>query len=346
MGLAELLLHLALVSAPPLYNPSSPDPASPQLVALLQLRREDLPHDLRGEVYPVALFKDGSFRDARTGGVHPLTGEVEKTLPVMNSALDSIRDFTVYDGAAPIGRFQVTAVESAVYSCRAIQVGVGEMDLPERYIRFGRLDPRVQTFAVSGPGLAYQYTLNYYLALSRPVSQPEFGWGWDQAADPGAVGRLRDAIWAAGAEALAEGGQGTTSGRPDPPRWSLRESFRIFDLDRDGRPEGMGVVEVVSAGETRERGTSPALPRVASAIVWARDEGPARAPRIIAVLRQTDRAGREDVRRDLAEVMDLDGDGVAEIFYQVDGWEYHGFEIHALAGDGLEIVFAGGGYGC
>ena len=341
MGLAEILLHLALLPGPILRTSAPADTADAQLVAVLQLRREDLPHDLRGEIYPVALLADGSYRDARTGGVHPLTGDPERTIPRGDSPLDSIHDFTVYHDAAAIGRFRVASVESAVYSCRALRIGLGEMDLPDEYVRFGRLDPRVQTFAVSAPGFSYQYALNYYVALSRPFPQPAFG--WDPGIDPTTARRLRDALWRAGTDALARGSGADGESRAGAPRWSTRQPFRTFDLDRDGRPEAMGVVEAVMVGEPAPTTTSP---RLASAIVWARDEGPARIPTILAVLLQADAAGRVDARRFLAEVMDLDGDGVAELFYQIDGWEVHGFEIHALVEGRLETVFEGGGYGC
>ena len=48
----------------------------------------------------------------------------------------------------------------------------------------------------------------------------------------------------------------------------------------------------------------------------------------------------------LAEVMDLDGDGLAEPFYQVEAWEYYGFQIYALRTGALEEVFSGAAYGC
>ena len=48
----------------------------------------------------------------------------------------------------------------------------------------------------------------------------------------------------------------------------------------------------------------------------------------------------------LAEVMDLDGDGLAEPFYQVEAWEYYGFQIYALRNGTLQEVFSGAAYGC
>lgn len=335
MGFAELLLLLTLPAGPADRGHAFvPDTTEPQLVALLQLRREDLPHALRGEIYPVAIVEGDSFRDVRVGGVHPLTGEVDRRLPETATPLESIREFTVYHDAAPVGRFRVNGIESAVYSCSAVRVGVGEMDLPDRFVRFGRLDPRVQTFAVSGIGVAYEYTLNYYLALGRPVSQADFT--WDSLSDPAAMGRLRDAVWEAGGRAL-EGGGAHSGGAL---RW--RDGFRTFDVDRDGRPEAVGIVEAVMPITSASGAAPPAL----SAIVWAGDRGADDPPKILAILEQTEGSGQEDVRRHLAEVIDLTGDGVAELFYQIDGWEHHAFEIHALRGDALEAVFAGADYGC
>lgn len=308
MGFAEIiLLSLRLLAAGRAEDGLAPfaHTAEPQLVALLALRRENLPHTLRGEIYPIAVFEGNLFRDASVRGVHPLTGAGSDAPSSAVSPLAEIRQFTVYQRAAPIGGFRVTGIEAAVYSCAAVQVGVGDMDLEPSHVRFGRLDPRVQTFAVSGPGVTYEYTLNYYLALSVPVSQPDFT--WDSLSDPAATRRLRDAIREA-AGSLAE---------PD--------GFRTFDLDGDGQPEAVGAVE--------------------AAIVWASDRGPEATPQILAVLEETP-GGRLNRRRHLAEVMDLTGDGIAELFYQIDGIEHHAFEIHALERNALTEVFSGAGYGC
>lgn len=334
MGFAAHLLFLALLAGPADRGFAfAADTTEPQLVALLHLRRENLPHALRGEIYPVAVVEGDSFRDARVGGVHPLTGEVDRRLPEDASPLQVVREFTVYHDTAPVGHFRVAGIESAVYSCNAIRVGVGEMEMPAPLIRFGRLDPRVQTFAVSGIGVTYEYTLNYYLALGRPVPQADFT--WDSLADPAAMDRLRQAVREAGARVLTSG-----DGSREALRWG--DGFRTFDLDRDGRPEAVGIVEAAAPITS----TGGAAPPSVSAVVWAGDRGPDSPPKILAILEQTAGDGRGDLRRHLAEVVDMNGDGVAELFYQIDQWEHHAFEIHALRGDRLEEVFSGADYGC
>lgn len=322
MGFAEILLALALLAgrADRSHAPAL-ERAEPQLVALLQLRRENLPHALRAEMYPLAIFDGSLFREAQTGGVHPLTGETGSLDSTTPSPLDSIREFTVYDRGRSVGGFRVTGVQSAVYHCGAYLIGVGETDLPAAQVRFGRLDPRTQTFSLSGPGIAYEYSLNYYVALSRAVPQPDFA--WDSLSDPAALGRLRAAIREAGGRA---GG-----GSPSHGIW--HNGFRTFDLDQDGRAEAVGTVALTRPAE-------------GARIVWASDRGPDDPPRILAVLEQTEGGERGHDRRHLVEVMDLTGDGVAEVLYQLDGGERRAFAIHALAGEVLEEVFAGAGYGC
>ena len=113
-------------------------------------------------------------------------------------------------------------------------VGLGRLDIPERYVRFGRFDPRVHSLSVSGRGIRYEYTLNYYLALGRAV--PQEGFRADSTADRSATSRLRAAVWTEGVEALSEYGEGPwlPGARWEDPRWSLEEDFQVFDLDRDG----------------------------------------------------------------------------------------------------------------
>ncbi|MCI0581535.1 MAG: hypothetical protein L0227_01355, partial [Chloroflexi bacterium] len=174
---------LAVFSPPPEVAPPSgrpglaaaeTDSTAEQVVAVLHLRREDLPHAIRGEIYPVARIAGGRYEDALVTGPNPLTEEPASEIAHRAGALDSSRDFTVYDRGAPIGRFVVTDVGPAVYSCRGVMVGLGRMDIPERYVRFGRFDPRVHSLSVSGRGVRYEYTLNYYLALGRAVPQDRF----------------------------------------------------------------------------------------------------------------------------------------------------------------------------
>jgi hypothetical protein len=326
--------------------PATPSDSTPdQIVAVLHLRREDLPHAIRGEIYPVARIVGDRYEDALVTGPNPLTDESPSSLTA--TALDSARAFTVYDRGAPIGNFAVTDVGPAVYSCRGVMVGFGRLEIPERYVRFGRFDPRVHSLSVSGQGVRYEYTLNYYLALGRPV--PQGGFRADSTADRSATSRLRAAVWTEGVKALSEYGEGPwlPGARWENPRWSLEEGFQVFDLERDGRMEGMGVLEaiVTDDGAPIDGGLGPSQ-YVATAIVWASDRSGEGRPSPLLVLRHAREVRHWNFGYHLAEVMDLDGDGRAEPFYQVEAWKYYGFQIYALRGQRLEEVFNGAGYGC
>ena len=355
----SVLPHLlAVLGSPPKVVPGGSGPSNglsiaasrgdstaEQVVAVLHLRRENLPHAIRGEIYPVARIVGDRYEDALVTGPNPLTDESPS--PLARSALDSARAFTVYDRGAPIGTFAVTDIGPAVYSCRGVMVGFGRLEIPERYVRFGRFDPRVHSLSVSGQGVRYEYTLNYYLALGRPV--PQDGFRADSTADRSAASRLRAAVWTEGVKALSEYGEGPwlPGARWENPRWSLEEGFQVFDLDRDGRMEGMGVLEaiVTDEGAPIDAGLGPSQ-YVATAIVWASDRSAEGRPSPLLVLRHAREVRHWNFGYHLAEVMDLDGDGRAEPFYQVEAWEYYGFQIYALRGERLEEVFNGAGYGC
>ena len=323
------------------------DSIAEQVVAVLHLRREDLPHAIRGEIYPVARIVGGRYEDALVPGPNPLTGELSSPVERPEGALQSTRDFTVYDRGSAIGSFAVTDVGPAVYSCRGVMVGLGRLEIPERYVRFGRFDPRVHSLAVSGQGVRYEYTLNYYVALARPVLQD--GFHADSTADRAATSRLRAAVWTEGVKALSEYGEGPwlPGARWEDPRWSLEEGFQVYDLDRDGRMEAVGVLEaiVTDDGAPVDGGLGPSQ-YVATAIVWVSDRGREDRPAPLLVLRHAREVRHWNFGYHLAEVMDLDGDGRAEPFYQVEAWEYYGFQIYALRGRRLEEVFSGAGYGC
>lgn len=323
------------------------DTVRDQLVAVLHLRREDLPHDLRGEIFPVARIHDGIYEEVLTQGPNPLVGESPSSGSPPATPLDTHRDFTIYDQGTTIGRFTIDEVSPAIYSCSAVMVGMGRLEIPDRYVRFGRFDPRVRSLSVSGQGVRYEYTLNYYLALASPVGQE--GFLADSTDHPEAVSRLRAAIWTDGVEALSEYGEGPwrSDARWEEPRWSWEDGFRVVDLDRDGRLEAVGILEaiVTEDGPPADGGLGPNQ-FVATTIVWVSDRGPGQRPANLLVLRHARDIRHWDYGYHLAEVMDLDGDGLAEPFYQVEAWEYYGFQIYALRNGVLAEVFSGAAYGC
>lgn len=140
--------------------------------------------------------------------------------------------------------------------------------------------------------------------------------------------------------------------RPDAqwgePRWGWAEGFRTFDLDQDGWAEAMGVVEavVIPPGHDSPAPASETEPFYASILMWVEDQGPDTAPRVLLTLKQATPSSKAGFGYHLAEVVDIDGDGVAELFYQVEGWEYHAFAIYAFRDDTLHEWFSGSGYGC
>ncbi len=352
MGIAPLLL-IALLAGQDASTPANmaavadTTDSARQLVALLQLRRENLPHSVRGEIYPIALLENGSLAEAVTFGVHPLTGDDEFQTD-RETPLATIRDFTIYHHGDAIGEFSVTEIETAIYSCSPVRVGTGNLSLPDEYIRFGRFDPRVTSLAVSGRGFEYEYTLNYYLALSQPVSQVEFG--WDSLFNPAATERLREAIMRMASDSLAhyEAALDRPDARWGEPRWSWAEGFRTFDLDRDGWAEAMGVVEAVVIPPDNDAPESAPEnePFYASILMWVEDQGPGTVPRVLLTLKQATPSSKAGFGYHLAEVVDIDGDGVAELFYQVEGWEHHAFAIYAFRDDTLHEWFSGSSYGC
>lgn len=341
-ALTLLLAHLAGdAPRPPIEFARSPGP--PQVVAVLQLRRENLPHSVRGEIYPVAMLDGESFIEVLAPGAHPFVGDAAPVDPTATTVLDSVREFTIYHRGEVVGSFSVDRIESAVYSCSAIRIGTGDLNLPDRLVQFGRYDPRVQPHAVSGQGFEYEYTLNYYVALSDPVEQADFS--WDATFNPDAAERLREAILAFADDSLR--GDPNSPWGPtakwDAPRWSWEQGFGTYDLDRDGWAEGVGVVEALVTEPDATHG-----PRrfFATALVWVEDRGPDIPPQLLLFHRQAKAAQDWDFGYHLAEVLDINGDGVAELFYQVEDQEYFGYAILSFDGNRLVERFHGGAYGC
>ncbi|MCK5439343.1 MAG: hypothetical protein KAI97_05340, partial [Gemmatimonadetes bacterium] len=124
--------------------------------------------------------------------------------------------------------------------------------------------------------------------------------------------------------------------------------FRTFDLDQDGWAEAMGVVEVlvVPPGNDSLESASESEPFHASILMWVEDRGPDTVPQVLLTLKQAAPTSKVGLGYHLAEVVDIDGDGVAELFYQIEGWEYHAFAIYTLRDDTLHEWFFGAGYGC
>jgi hypothetical protein len=227
-------------------------------------------------------------------------------------------------------------------------VGIGRMDLPQAYLRFDPQDRRVTGSQGFDGERSFNYSLTFYLAMSRAAPQAVFEERNRYAR------RALDQIQArlmsladrhyARYRVIPGGGKELERSRP------LLEEFRVFDLDRDGRPEIMGRYvmkirkEVVySARGREEKGVET---EEVPLVLWVRDRGSSRPLEELFAHKDMLQEGSWGRGRELVEVMDLDGDGAAEILFKDSGWESTEFAIYALRQGKLVQVFQGAGYGC
>lgn len=282
------------------------------------------------------------------------TDRADTAAPPQDSptVLDTIRAFTTYRDGRPTGRFRVRDVVSAPYTCTAVRVGIGDfLQAPadEQFDADDAFDPdnpRLDVYTSGSADGLRTDALTYLLALARPIDQPDF------ARDPGAheqvVERLRERIRSLGVDSLSRTSlswqPGPEISRTEPELTELA----LFDLDGDGRLEGTGRVALRIEQDIASSGNPEPFIETfdVSLLYWVRDRGAGRPPAVLLTELDVVSGGSWGEGLERVEVMDLDGDGIAEPFYERSGWEGNDFVVYSLVDGRIVQAFEGSGYGC
>ncbi|MBI3605021.1 MAG: hypothetical protein HY202_03225 [Nitrospirae bacterium] len=317
-----------------------PDKAN--LISLLYVRRDNLTGRIHGEVYPIALAKNGEYREASI-----TTFDDKHPLITQSTRLDKFKQFHIYDHGMEKGTFNVTEKSESDYQCVRVLVGTGPTtSLSPSILRFDPMDARVSSFHSfqGGRGKIVDTSMVYYLATSRKGEKSNFD--VEKNYDLATLEQIKKSLKSIAQAKLAQ--HDTTYGEEVERLPIKMEEFRLFDLNGDGNPEAMGqfsmkIRKKVSYSGSAEKRVETEL---ISLMLWLKPALFNGRDQVLLELKADLAEGSWGKGYDLIEVADFDGDGIGEVLFKSSGWEVTAFHIYSLKNGKLEKVFSGAGYGC
>ncbi|MBD1844452.1 hypothetical protein H6F89_13825 [Cyanobacteria bacterium FACHB-63] len=319
----------------------SPLPRQDKLIGLFIVKRNNLNQQYRGEIYPIAQYKNGRYSDASVD-VTPEMRQNAKEADIVKrnaarSVLNSRSTFTVTNTQGKsLGQFKADRLGVSQFACSSLLIGRGKL-LGQSNVQtmFNQL-PRDRERRSSGffNGQEFDETWRSTLAAQSV---------------PSAVApvRLTSAQTAQYRKDLMQ--IGTREIAKNPQAKAVQGSVslidvQVFDLDRDGKPEVYGKLRKAPARPV----TSSNRPTVQSiyANVWLGYTAP--QPKILTsqVVPYFVPSGEVSRAYEVLGAIDANSDGKQEVLIQNNGYEAINFSVYELQNNQLKSVFTGAGYGC
>jgi hypothetical protein len=348
LALATLFLSGAIACAPvsdlvrSIATESSAQPL-PNLVSLFLVKKDNLNHEFRGEVYPLAL----SINDRYVDVSQDLTLQVRTDSDVdrliqLNEARSMLRampDFRVVNDSTQLGRFTVDQLKVGQFACSSFLIGqgqfTGDRTLPELYRSLP--DDRAGGFSGSVGNRQFDESWKWAIATSQPRLPPASK--LPANLDPA---QFKPDLLAIG-EPLIQQAE-LLPGQSVSTAATIVEKVTIYDLDRDGQPEVLGLLRKGTDQRVPPDRTAAASGVTVYASVWLsyqNNQPTLIANEIIAYQYPVTRSPS-----DVIGIFDLNGDGTEEVITKENGYEAIGFSIYELKEAQLEEVFNGAQYGC
>lgn len=289
------------------------------VVALLVSRDDRIAGDTIFEVLPLARYADGAYRTV-VGWEIPGDADVLRG----DSLLAVHRRYAVFRKGRQVGSMVVDSVVRDDFECSELPVGKGTATVEAG--AFGAVQPTVPMIRGRMGGREVRYGLTVLLALDERA--PAVDTQGRSIPDPAALRPdQRSLLVEEATRRVAE-----QAGQEGGPGVDVR-SLTSYDFDGDGTYEHLVVV-----GATDREGRS-------HSVVLA---GRFRDGRWMPLLAES-RSEAPDSWGDgyrLLDVMDLDGDSVPEIVFEVRGYEATSYGIYGFTGEGFEQAFSEVLFGC
>lgn len=320
-------------------------PAGSVVVGSAEIHRLEGSGSLVGAVFPIAIY-DGQFRKAALVADHER--ELQKLIP--KSILNRIRDFDLHLNGKRLAQLQIRQIEGTP-GCPSEIGGYGRVR-PEGGLDFsagvdnslhvnarGEVDP-------SGTREGFRPTVTRMLSVDAvsglPRQNQEFS-ARSQAVSPTELTRIKavghSRVRAAAGLTWGKVGRVTLRGEV------LLEGLKAFDLDRDGIREI--IVGFKAPLVKPKRSSDPGQPPPALILTMVVSIPARGQPQVMLSLPTL--IGVDDASEffDLSSVLDLTGDGVAELIWRhVYAPEYSGYEIFSMKEGVFRRVFSGDVTGC
>lgn len=326
-----------------LSNPSTVAQPATNLVTLFLVKKDNLRNEFSSEVYPLALLINDRYVDVSqdlTLNVRNDTA-LDRLVEIneSKSLLRAVQDFTVVNDSTRLGQFQVEQLKISQFACTAFLVGegafTGDRSLPELYNALP--EDRAGGFSGSIGERQFDESWKWAIATSHYIPAPASKLPASLNPD-----QFKQDLLAIG-EPLIQDTE-LLAGQTLAPNATLVEKVTVYDLDRDGEPEVLGLLRK-GVDQTVPPDRVPASSGITVyANVWLSYKN--NQPALIA---NEVTAYQYPVTRtpsDVIGTIDLNGDGIEEVIVKENGYEATGFSIYELKGTQLEEVFNGAQYGC
>lgn len=306
------------------------------LISLFYIRKDNMTGELQGEIYPIAIYKNGQYIDARID----VSGEREIQYYKERSYLSNFRYFSIVDEGGKLGEFTVDEILPGEFMCSEILTGRSKSQSNDVLLTIfnGINDSRCS----SSCGYKDQKEFNYSLKWTVGVSKYNEYYPANKKTVKIDIARYREDLLSVGNTLLS---QYISDGED---KGVEIERMRVFDLDHDGYPEVSAklkkplikTLKVFIDGEEKEEVSNENV----NLNVWLNYQG--NSPKIILSLISEEQEGSWGSGHDLVGTGDINGDGVDEVIIRSSSWEVVDFEIYEYRQNRLERVFRGAGFGC
>ena len=316
------------------------------LIAFVQVKKDNTNQQLQAEVYPIALYSNGSYVDVSNN----ITEKVRKVLVNNNSdkytltendreksPLSDIKNFTVVNNSNKIGNLTVDNLEVAQLSCSYFVAGKSsnQQSLSEAFnqIPSDRSTDRTRDFNGNKIDETYRsaMAIENYNPTSAKNPQPS-------QAD---LNRYKQDLLAKAKTIISESDK-TQNVNVSPE--TVVEKVSVFDLDNDGNPEVFGKVKKGKANEVSPKSPSGEPSANIYANLWLSYKN--EQPQVISSRVKLNTLGDRTSAYNLFSTLDINGDGIQEVIVENIDYESITFSIYEYKNNQLKEVFNGFNYGC
>ncbi|HEY9616101.1 MAG TPA: hypothetical protein V6C64_04635 [Microcoleaceae cyanobacterium] len=321
-------------------------PAIPNnLVALFLVKKDNLNNELRGEVYPIALYINNSYVDVSRDVTPQIRDDFQEDILVRNtqpqSLLNAIKTFTVLNQTSKVGEFKVNKLRVSQFACSAFLTGQGKFvgDKSLQAVFDSIPADHAGGFKGSMAGKEFDETWRWTIATSQfnppPAQKPPL---------PTDTNKYKPDLLK-----LAKTVTVLTPSQKVPVNQPVAiERIKIFDLNHDGQPEIFGQVrqgrDPKSIPTDSARGGDRSQSSTFYANLWfTYKDG---KPQVISSQVFPYEFPVTRTPYDVVGTLDVNGDGVEEVMVRNNGYESTSFGIYQYRNQQLKPVFNGAGYGC
>lgn len=335
------VLAAAAIAAVALIAPQAQAQA-PQsnLISLFLVKRDNLTQQYRGELYPIVQYRNGRYVNASVDVTTDAREDAKEADIVQRNAAKSVLNTNPSTAllnvrhTGKLGDFRVNQIGVGQFACTSLLIGKGQLTSQSNWQTLFNQLPKDRQDGYRGSinGKPFDETWRWTVATQNTAPPATVSFTQSQFDQ-----YRRDLVRVGATEIAKNPAAKRVKGRP------VLEEVRVFDLNRDGKPEVFGRVRLKNTAVTRrDRGTVTNI----YANVWL---GYANAqPQLLStqVVPYFSPASDLGGFYSVIGVIDANGDGKSEVLIRNNGHEGVNFSLYELQGNQLKSVFTGGGYGC